>query len=38
VVRRTGVEVPAVDLVIGGTFAEEGVGVRFVEVELDEAS
>jgi hypothetical protein len=38
VVRRTGVEVPAVDLVIGGTFAREGVGARFVEVELGGAS
>jgi hypothetical protein len=38
VVRRTGVEVPTVDLVIGGTFVEEDVGVRFVKVELGGAS
>ena len=38
VVRRTGVEVPAIDLVIGGTFVEEGVGARFIEMELGGAS
>ena len=38
VVRHTGVEVPTVDLVIGGTFAEEGVGAWFIEVELGRAS
>ena len=30
VVSGTGVEVPAVDLVIVGAFAEEGVGARFI--------
>ena len=34
VVRSTGVEVPAVDLVIVGAFAEEDVGSRFIEVEM----
>ena len=37
-VRHTGVEVPTIDLVIGGTFAEEGMGAWFVEVELGGAS
>jgi hypothetical protein len=38
VVCHTGVEVPAVNLVIGGTFAKEDIGMRFVEVELGGAS
>jgi hypothetical protein len=33
VVRSTGVEVPAVDLVIIGAFAEEGMGAWFVETQ-----
>ena len=37
-VRGTGVELPAVDLVIVCAFAEEGVGTRFVEVEMCGAS
>ena len=38
VVRGTSVKVPAVDLVIVCAFAEEGVGTRFVEVEMCGAS
>jgi len=38
VVCRTSVEVLAIDLVISGTFAEEGVGTWFIEVELGGAS
>ena len=34
VVRGTGVEVPIIDLVIIGAFAEEGVGTWFIEVEV----
>ena len=38
VVRRTSVKVSAVDLVIGDTFAEKGMGAWFIEVELGGAS
>jgi hypothetical protein len=38
VVRSTGVEVLAVDLVVAGTIAKEGVGMRLVEVEQGGAS
>jgi hypothetical protein len=38
VVRCTSIEVLAVALVIASTFVEEGVGARFVKVDLCGAS